>query len=304
MILTFLFGSGDLPPCGDSADVNDDGVINIADTIYDLVFLFTAGAPPPPPFPSCGGDPTSDYVICDEFDSCSNPIPSNDECSGALAVFLGPNAISSIGATESADPSPAPGAAECAPFFGENDNDVWYEFIPSSSVIHEFHTCAIPGWDTDMVVYEGACGSLTQIACNGDGSGLAGCQPFYSRLQVNLVAGVLYTVRIGSWGLGVEGTGTLSINAFAPEVCNDGIDNDLDGLIDCADTADCQPGLPPCDIPSNDTCSGAQPISCGDVVVGNTVTASPDVMPFCGTLDGTAGGVWYTFVGNGDLITR
>ena len=55
-------------------------------------------------------------------------------------------------------------------------------------------------------------------------------------------------------------------------------------------------------IPYNDECSNAIPLECGDVVTGTTINATPDPAPFCSTAV-DAPGVWYTVVGNGDMIT-
>ena len=35
-------------------------------------------------------------------------------------------------------------------------------------------TCDLVDFDTDLVVYEGDCGAMTQISCNGDGDGCGG----------------------------------------------------------------------------------------------------------------------------------
>lgn len=60
----YLFLGGDEPTCFSACDVNDDGLVNIADSITNLSYLFVAGAAPPPPFGSCGSDPTLDDLIC------------------------------------------------------------------------------------------------------------------------------------------------------------------------------------------------------------------------------------------------
>ena len=39
-------------------DINDDNLIDVADPIYLLSFLFNAGAAPLAPFPDPGPDPT------------------------------------------------------------------------------------------------------------------------------------------------------------------------------------------------------------------------------------------------------
>jgi len=69
-ILGYLFAQSDLG-CFDAADINDDGTINIADPIALLGFFFSGEAPPAPPFPDCGVDPTdSDRLGCESFPLC------------------------------------------------------------------------------------------------------------------------------------------------------------------------------------------------------------------------------------------
>ena len=66
LFLGYLFTQGPPPLCDDAADVNDSGSLNLADVIHLLQYLFVPGsAPPPPPFPDCGADPTADGLGCD-----------------------------------------------------------------------------------------------------------------------------------------------------------------------------------------------------------------------------------------------
>jgi sugar lactone lactonase YvrE len=51
-------------PCEDAADPDDSGALNITDGIFILVFQFLGAAPPAPPFPGCGIDPTEDALGC------------------------------------------------------------------------------------------------------------------------------------------------------------------------------------------------------------------------------------------------
>ncbi|HIC23424.1 MAG TPA: fibronectin type III domain-containing protein, partial [Planctomycetes bacterium] len=112
-------------------------------------------------------------------------------------------------------------------------------------MVAEIHTCDPLAWDTDLLVYEDPtndCSAMTELACNGDASVLPGCQGFYSHIQfLSVSAGVTYRIRVGSYGLGTGGgVGTLTVNMqiATPEICDDGIDNDVDGAIDCLDS-DC-----------------------------------------------------------------
>lgn len=64
---------GDAPfVCEDSADVNDDGRIDLSDPVALLNHLFLGAAPPPPPYPDAGADPTPDLLSCSE---CGGGLP-------------------------------------------------------------------------------------------------------------------------------------------------------------------------------------------------------------------------------------
>ena len=63
-ILNFLFDNGPPPECTDTADTNDDGNVEISDPIGILNFLFLQGCPPQAPFPECGPDSTPDNLNC------------------------------------------------------------------------------------------------------------------------------------------------------------------------------------------------------------------------------------------------
>lgn len=75
-LLFFLFLSdGTAPDCQDSLDVNDSGAVDVSDGVSLLNYLFLGGAPPEPPFPGCGTDPTEDGLSCERFsDSICPPL--------------------------------------------------------------------------------------------------------------------------------------------------------------------------------------------------------------------------------------
>ncbi len=62
-MLVFKFQGGPPPTCPDAADTNDDGICNISDVLALLNGLF-AGAPIPAPSVTCGFDPTPDANRC------------------------------------------------------------------------------------------------------------------------------------------------------------------------------------------------------------------------------------------------
>jgi hypothetical protein len=69
-LLGYLFSGYEPSSCEDACDVNDDSDIDIGDGIYILTSLFIGGDMPPPPFPTCGVDPTGDLLGCESFGVC------------------------------------------------------------------------------------------------------------------------------------------------------------------------------------------------------------------------------------------
>jgi hypothetical protein len=66
-ILNWLFLRGPSPACLDAADADDNGQVNLTDAVSLLGFLFLGAGEPPPPGPyTCGSDPTSDPLACQE----------------------------------------------------------------------------------------------------------------------------------------------------------------------------------------------------------------------------------------------
>jgi hypothetical protein len=141
---------------------------------------------------------------------------AQDECTSAVTVTAGvPANFDTTTATPSADP---PSDAQCAGTFlnWANSPDVWFRFVATQGGIVDFSTCQAGSYDTSMAIYRGAtCATITQIACNGDGTGESGCQIYYSRVAgVSAQAGDVFYIRIGGYNA-ETGTGTLRVT-FAP----------------------------------------------------------------------------------------
>ena len=64
VILGYLFGGGSDGGCLSALDANDDGSADVADAVAVLSHLFSQGGPLLPPFPDCGVDPTADTLEC------------------------------------------------------------------------------------------------------------------------------------------------------------------------------------------------------------------------------------------------
>jgi len=275
---------GDAASCGDGIDNDADGLTDCSD-------------PDCGPFPPCGPEICDDdfdndgdgLTDCCDTDDCPAGSPAcqpaaNDDCIVAEVIPInGPGTYTVFMDSCTATDSTFPGPSVPCNVAGAFSNDIWFSLTPDQDMTWEIHTCDDTSWDTDLLIYEGSdCTLLTEIACDGDGSGLTGCQAFYSRvLGVQLTAGVEYKVRVGSWASGASGNGILTLNAVIPaaEVCDDGLDNDVDGLVDCFDP----------DCAADPLCFEGDEASCSDGidndVDGLTDCADPDCggTAVCGT---------------------
>jgi hypothetical protein len=65
----FLFLGGPAPECGDAADTDDNGQMQLTDTVRILGYKFLGGQPPVAPFPNPGPDPTDPVGLlgCDSY---------------------------------------------------------------------------------------------------------------------------------------------------------------------------------------------------------------------------------------------
>jgi len=70
--LSFLFLGGPPSPWDDSADANDDGTLDVADPVFTLGALFLGQGRFPEPYPECGLDPTPDGLECCFYWGCGN----------------------------------------------------------------------------------------------------------------------------------------------------------------------------------------------------------------------------------------
>ena len=247
--LSISLGGGPAPTedCTNGVDDDGDGLADCAD-------------------PDCATNP-----------ACGGGGGGNDECIGAIAMFDGANFFDTTGLTNSADPVPT----GCPNAFGGMNNDGWFTYTATSTGTATFNTCDPAGFDTDLAVYTGDCSALTLLACDGDGSTLAGCQGFDSEVITNVISGEIYVIRVGAFGAATTGLGTLTITVGAGplvEDCTNGVDDDGDGLADCADP-DCF---------ANPACGGGGGGPANDLCIDATLVAE-GVFPYDNTgaiLDG------------------
>jgi len=137
--------------------------------------------------------------------SCFTPI-ANDNCSGAIALPVGPTCTNTVASNTGATPSAGVPAPTCSFYSG---GDVWYSFVAPAGGAVNINTSSIAGGPTDMAMalYSGACGSLTQIACDDDlGPGL---MPLIN--STGLIPGQTYYLRLWEFGNDVFGNFNLCL---------------------------------------------------------------------------------------------
>ncbi len=139
-----------------------------------------------------------------------------DECSTAVTAIAGGNPFDTTTATTSAQ---AVDDTQCTGTFlnwGVANKDVWFKYTATESGLLSINTCDAASFDTSIVLYSGTCAGLTQVACNGDGTGLAGCQGFYSNISGYAASAGDYYIRIGGYDDGAAGpdfgAGILSLS--------------------------------------------------------------------------------------------
>lgn len=237
----------------------------------------------------CDGNYQGDGTDCATTD-CPTAA-DNDNCADAIEIFDGDVAVNTNGATTDglADflACENAGVEDCF-------NDIWFTYTATCDGDLTLSTCDTVDFDSRIAVYD-ACGG-TMIACNDDG---AGCGLFTSTLVMATTSGDSYTIRLGGFGDGATGSGTMSVSCAAYEAgaCCIGATQCVDGLLppdcvafggthqggatDCA-TVDCDP------TPANDTCEGATEAVLGanafDTTFANPEWADPNEVGVC---DGT-----------------
>ncbi len=129
--------------------------------------------------------------------------PANDSCSNAQPISgFGQTAFDSTGATTD---GPAIGCAA-----GNANDDVWFTWTSAFTGAVQVDLCTGTAHDTVLAIYSGAgCPAGAEIACNDDSDcGLL------SKAQFNAVSGQQYTIRIGGYSPGDQGSGVVTIQEY------------------------------------------------------------------------------------------
>ena len=221
---------------------------------------------------TCGDEAANYTVSLSIAEECDAGPPENDDCANAIEIFNGDTEFSTEFATTDGLEDPL-----CDSFgTAQINNDIWYTYTATCTDTLTVSTCNTVDFDTRIAVYEGTdCDPASIIACNDDGDGCAG---FSSFLTTPVTEGMQYTIRIGAFGAGETGSGTVSV--------------------------ECNAGPQP---PENDACEDA--IAIGDGVTAfSTALATTDGVedPLCESF-GTAqifNDVWFVYTASCDgLVT-
>jgi hypothetical protein len=157
--------------------------------------------------------------------------PDNDSCETARVTTTGVWDFSTVSALTDDDPYDS---EQCnVEFLGGMYSDVWFSFTACETGLLLVSTCNLVNFDSDIVVYEGTCSEKIQIECNGDSTFCAG---FTSEVNVPVVEGESYLIRIGGFSDQSTGNGQLVLGGMncQPDIpCIADVNGD--GFIDVLD---------------------------------------------------------------------
>ncbi len=181
--------------------------------------------------PDCAGDP-----------ACVRMCPERDIASDVgVAVARG----NTFGQGDDLTPSCTRSAAP----------DVAHGWVAPRSARYRFDTRG-SSFDTVLYLLDGSC-TGRELACDDDRIAPA------SRITRNVRGGSRLVIVVDGDGLSA-GDYQLNIRAFEGPFCSDGIDNDLDGATDCADS-ECA-GRPECCMPVPEICDDGLDQDCDGLI--------------------------------------
>jgi hypothetical protein len=206
---------------------------------------------------------------CDDPD-CGQAVNCADRCSAAgsaqgcwdqkLGSTTGrPNAFQTYG---------------CDDFYTLNGPEMVYTFTPTASGTVFFYLA--PQFDAFLFIYQDECVPVSAEHCLG--YVFAGAQGF-EVLELEVQAGRTYYAIIDSETAAQQGNFIFRPDCIGQEICNDGVDNDMDGLTDCADTdpEDCW-ASPHC----TTVCTASEELDCGAWLIGDSTTSTSRIAHYDG----------------------
>ncbi|MFO0838178.1 MAG: choice-of-anchor J domain-containing protein [Phycisphaerae bacterium] len=129
------------------------------------------------------------------------PPPANDDCSGAIALTCG----SIVGVVDSATVDfPTGGSLLACGNTGdqaeyEDRAGVWYTYVGQGQPARVSTCNSVTSFDTQIVVFDGSCGSLNCVGGNDDLFGACSDSGLYSAVTFNAALGVTYHIMVCPW---------------------------------------------------------------------------------------------------------
>lgn len=217
--------------------------------------------------------------------------PMNDTCVGAAALTLGtPYSGNNSTATNSNDGA----ASACQP---SAKAGVFFTFTPSLNGVYRISLCDSPLHDTVLTVFNvSSCAGITSsaniIACSDDSG--PSCAGERSSLDVPMLGGVAYVIRVQTWTGAVSGPYVIRVDGTGACCrpngdCFQTAQNACTGagtLFTPVATCSPYPCPPPAGAPANNACESAQvidPATLPTSVSGTVVGASSEGQSGCGT---------------------
>jgi hypothetical protein len=211
----------------------------------------------------CNTTDQSTWVGSSTFTTLPVP-PMNDECSTAVSLTVNTDYNCGTVTAGTVLAATNSGVDVCA---GTEDDDVWYSFVATSTA-HRVSLLNIVGNTTNMyhAVYDSApgCGGLTTAIV---------CSDADTSNLTGLTIGNTYYVQVYTYTATGNRNTTFNICIGTPP--------------------------PP---PANDLCVNATNLPCGTTNLAGTTNFTSDTSVTIGCTMSNYG-VWYTFIGNGDLTT-
>ncbi len=226
-IIVELSSTGDAPLVDISNDVNSSGFDDQGVGTYILTGFTGSGTNA---FVTVGDDALTNCLSSKTIELPTGCPPTNDDCSGAVAIVVGPEGDCSNSAVFSFPNASNSGVGACNTSNGLSRPDVWFSFVVPASGHVKIIPDNVTGFtDLKIEVFDGSCGTLNSILCDPT---LIGASPIIA----NRVPGETLFVRV--WE---EGTTTndyfmciFEINAIdANDECADAIPLNVSGVASC-----------------------------------------------------------------------
>ena len=192
----------------------------------------------------------------------------NDDCGEATVITDVPFLVDAFDTTDATTAGEDPVQTCTGGGPSQNANSVWYRFTPPSDG-HITADTFLSDYDTVLTAHTGACGALTEVACNDDAEGLQ-----ESEVGFDAVGSTTYLIEVTSKTAG--GGSLFFLVDYAPDAPND----------DCA----------------TPTVIGSTPFA-DKVSTRNAATDAGDPNQSCGGASQNGASVWYSFTapGNGTI---